>query len=65
MRRVWQVVGIIILAWAAWDLYAGYTFTWRIVDRSTSPVIYWAALGAWVFLGLSCFFSRSGSPEKR
>lgn len=60
MKNFWRVVGVIVLAWAAWDLYAGYTFTWRMVYRSTDPGVYWAAMAAWALLGASCFFSRSG-----
>lgn len=56
MNRFWQIVGVLLLGWAAWDIYAGYTLIWNIIYRDDDPVLYWIAVSAWSILGISCFF---------
>lgn len=56
MRLFWSIIGILLLGWVIWDLYAGYTLIWTLVYRDEEPVLYWSAVSAWAALGLSCFF---------
>ncbi len=63
MSNTWKYVGIALLAWVGWDLYAGYTLTWETVYRESDPVTYWVALSAWAGLAVSCFFSWGGNDE--
>ena len=64
MSNLWKVVGVIVLAWVAWDLYWGYTVIWDVVYRSEEPALYWGAVAVWFVLGVSCFFSRSSSKDQ-
>lgn len=61
MQNFWHVVGVLLLAWVAWDLYAGYTLLYDIIYRDQDPVLYWTSVAIWAALGLSCFFSWSQS----
>jgi len=55
MKRFWTLVGIALLAWVGWDLYAGYTLAWGLIYRAEAPVAYWSVLLVWLGLALSCF----------
>lgn len=57
MRSFWFTVGVLLLGWVAWDLYAGYTLLWDFVYRETQPGLYWICVSVWAVLGISCFFS--------
>lgn len=63
MRVFWNIVGVALLAWVAWDLYAGYTLLYDIIYRDSDPVMYWVAVAIWAGLGVSCFFSWGGENE--
>ena len=54
-RTIWRVVGVLLLVWVAWDLYAGYTLAWNIIYRDTNPTAYWGVVVLWAALGVSCF----------
>ena len=56
----WRIVGVLLLVWAAWDLYAGYTLLYDVIYRRSDPLMYWLGVGLWTALGLSCFFSSEG-----
>lgn len=53
----WKIVGVLLIGWAGWDLYNGYTYLFETVYRDQDPALYWTAVSAWVILGVSCFFS--------
>ncbi|MGH0001891.1 hypothetical protein ACQU0X_17625 [Pseudovibrio ascidiaceicola] len=55
----WRIVGVVLLAWVAWDLYAGYTLLYDVIYRTADPLMYWIGIALWTALGLSCFFSSS------
>jgi hypothetical protein len=57
MQIFWRIVGVLLIGWVIWDLYFGYTFIKDIVYRDEEPGLYWAAVGVWAILGVSCFFS--------
>lgn len=57
MDNIWIYIGISLLAWVAWDLYEGYTLTWRMVYRDSEPTTYWVAIAVWTSLAISCFFT--------
>ena len=50
------VVGILLLAWVAWDLYSGRVWLHRAFDRSSEPGSYWALMTVWLALALSFFY---------
>lgn len=56
-NSAWTYVGIGLLAWVGWDLYAGYTMAWEVIYRDENPTAYWITLAVWIGLGISCFFS--------
>ncbi len=60
MTIFWRMVGILLLAWVGWDLYHGYTLLTDFIYRDQEPVKYWAVLGIWFILAVSCFFSWDG-----
>ncbi|KZK79681.1 hypothetical protein PsAD13_05027 [Pseudovibrio sp. Ad13] len=55
----WRIVGVVLLSWVAWDLYAGYTLLYDVIYRTEDPLMYWIGIALWTALGLSCFFSSS------
>ena len=57
MSTFWKIIGVLLLGWAAWDVYYGYTVLYETVYRSEEPVLYWTTVSAWALLGLSCFWS--------
>lgn len=57
MNIFWNIVGVALLGWVAWDLYAGYTVLADVVYRDQEPTLYWIAIAIWGALGISCFFS--------
>ncbi|MCG8369260.1 MAG: hypothetical protein MJA32_01970 [Proteobacteria bacterium] len=57
MKVFWKVVGVLLLVWVAWDLYAGYTLLNKVVYRAQEPTLYWTAVAIRFGLGVSCFFS--------
>ena len=63
MRSFWSIIGVLLLAWVAWDLYAGYTFLLDIVYKELEPTKYWVCIGAWALLGISCFFSWNNEEK--
>ncbi len=56
MNNIWTYVGIALLAWIGYDLYAGYTLLWDVIYRDQDPASYWTVLGIWFVLAVSCFF---------
>jgi len=61
MNIFWKIVGTLLLAWVAWDIYYEYTMVWDIVHKEDDPLLYWTAVSAWALLGISCFFSWESS----
>ncbi len=59
----WKIVGVLLLGWAGWDLYHGYTYLFEIVYRDENPALYWSAVSAWLLIGISCFFSWRSKSE--
>lgn len=53
----WSFVGIALLAWVGYDLYAGYTVIWDVIYKDDDPTMYWTAVSIWALLGISCFFN--------
>ncbi len=53
----WRLVGVVLIAWVVWDLYAGYTILYDVIYRDVDPLMYWIGVGLWAALGMSCFFS--------
>lgn len=58
MVNMWYVVGVSLLAWVAWDLYAGYTFLFDTIYRDEQPAFYWTMIAVWSLVALSCFYTR-------
>lgn len=55
VTTIWTYIGIALLAWVGWDLYAGYTLVWDWVYRAENPALYWSAVAIWTVLAVSCF----------
>lgn len=63
MQAFWPVIGVALLVWVGYDIYAGYTVLTDVIFRATDPNLYWGVVSLWGGLGISCFFSWSGSSE--
>ena len=59
MIMFWRIVGVLLLGWVGWDLYAGYTLLHEFIYREENPVMYWSVLAGWFALAVSCFYSWS------
>lgn len=57
MTNFWKVIGVLLLIWVVYDLYAGYTILHEVIYREESPTLYWGGLGLWLVLAISCFYS--------
>ncbi len=63
MVNIWRVIGVLLVAWVAWDLYAGYTLGWSKVERADNPILYWSLIAIWSSLAASCFYSWGEDDE--
>lgn len=63
MDNFWSYVGIALIAWVGWDLYAGYTLLHKTVYLAEQPGLYWAGIVTWSLLALSCFTGEWQSTE--
>lgn len=59
MDNIWTYIGVLLLAWVGWDLYAGYTVLHETIYRDEQPTLYWTGVAAWLGLAISCFFDWS------
>ncbi len=50
------VLGIALLAWVAYDLFAGATWLHRPFYRADEPLVYWSVLLLWTLVAVSCFY---------
>ena len=50
------MLGIALLLWVAWDLFAGSVWLHREFHRREEPVAYWLTLLLWLAVALSCFW---------
>ncbi len=57
MKDFWKVIGVLLLVWVVYDLYAGYTILHEVIYMEESPTLYWAGIVVWLTLAISCFFS--------
>ncbi len=55
MFDFWKLVGVALLAWVGYDLYAGLTLAWDVIYRDEDPIAYWGVLSVWLVLAISCF----------
>ncbi|MET1412717.1 hypothetical protein ABVF61_10645 [Roseibium sp. HPY-6] len=50
------ILGIMLLVWVAYDLYAGEVWLHRSFKRKTEPVGYWLTISGWFLVALSSLF---------
>lgn len=63
MDNIWPYIGVALLAWAGWDLFAGYTVLHETIYRVDQPNLYWVGVGTWTMLALSCFTGYESSED--
>jgi len=51
---IWTLVGIALLIWVGWDLFAGYTYLHRVVVRTEEPGLYWVTMAVWTIIAVWC-----------
>ena len=61
----WKVVGVALLGWVAYDIYAGYTLVWDVVHRDRDPVLYWIVVGVWFVLAVYCLLPSGKKRDWR
>ena len=44
---IWQIVGIALVVWVLYDLFAGYTYSYRLVMREAEPWHFWITVLLW------------------
>lgn len=47
---MWKLVGIALVIWVAYDLWAGYTYSYRLVLADSEPLHYWLTLVLWAII---------------
>lgn len=53
----WTVyLGVALLAWVAWDLFAGSVWLHREYLRASEPITYWLLMLVWALVAVSCFY---------
>ena len=40
MDSLWKVVGVLLLGWVAYDIYAGWTLLYDVIYRQQQPVLF-------------------------
>ncbi|WP_169565732.1 hypothetical protein [Neptunomonas japonica] len=51
-----SILGIALLLWVAWDLYAGSVWLHREYFRNQDPWSYWILILVWILVAVSCFY---------
>lgn len=64
MDPFWKIVGVLLFAWVAYDLYAGFTILYDVIYRDQQPRLYWTTLGLWTLLAISCFYSWNEDSDQ-
>ncbi len=54
---MWTIIGVLLVLWVLWDLFAGYTILWNVIYRDRNPGQYWAVLAIWAAIAASCFLA--------
>ncbi|WKD51149.1 hypothetical protein [Microbulbifer spongiae] len=49
---IWQFIGVGLLIWVVFDLFAGHTWLRRKYVRSKEPLGYWIILMMWLLFAL-------------
>ena len=53
--NIWMILGGLLLAWVAYDLYAGVVYLDRAYLRADEPWAYWLIMLLWLAVAISCF----------
>ena len=48
----WQVIGVALVMWVIYDLFAGYIWLHRKVMRASEPLFYWSGIALWSLIAL-------------
>ncbi|EAR62633.1 hypothetical protein MED92_05928 [Oceanospirillum sp. MED92] len=51
-----SILGIALLLWVAYDLYAGSVWLHREFYRAQEPTAYWLLILLWTAVAVSCFY---------
>lgn len=51
---IWFVIGIVLIAWALYDIFKGSVWIHRKVDRKYEPKLYWFWITVYILIGISC-----------
>lgn len=54
---IWQGIGVVLIAWLAWDLTKGDTLLHRRIDCETEPGFYWPLIALWAVIAFSLIAS--------
>lgn len=52
--NIWMIVGVALVAWVGWDIYAGYTYAHRLILRADEPGLYWTFVVLWALIAAWC-----------
>jgi hypothetical protein len=55
VQELLKFAGVALLAWAAFDIYAGHTWLPRKIERAKEPALFWSVIGFWLCLAAVLF----------
>jgi len=51
---MWFTIGVVLLLWVIYDLVMGSVWSYRRINRSEEPLMYWAFICVWTGIAISC-----------
>ena len=50
---LWHLIGIGLVLWVAYDLFMGYSYSYRLVQRADEPLYYWLTVALWSLVAVA------------
>lgn len=50
---IWFIIGIALIIWVVYDLFAGVTWTYRAVYKKYEPTLYWLVTLLWFTIAIA------------
>lgn len=57
--NIWLYIGIALLLWVAYDLFAGVTWSYREIRRQHEPILYWIFTGLWLLIAIGTLYTAN------
>ncbi len=55
LQELFRFAGVALIAWVAFDIYAGHTWLPRKIQRAEEPALFWSVILFWTCLAVVLF----------